>query len=139
MMASGIIRSGAHNEPLNAVLARLEAAVRPVFGGPLTYASLPWEQVDWSRFDIVGVDHYRAKRIEERYVEMLAPLLATGKPVVNTEFGNPSCVGGDEMSALSTGTARVQTEVLVRRLEAPTEAEISELAGLFDQYRAHYG
>ena len=38
-----------------------------------------------------------------------------------------------------TGTARVETEVLVRPLEAPTEAEISELAGLFDQYRAHYG
>jgi GNAT superfamily N-acetyltransferase len=38
-----------------------------------------------------------------------------------------------------TGTARVETEVLVRPLEAPTEAEITELAGLFDQYRAHYG
>ena len=101
MMASGIIRSGAHNQPLNAVLSRLEAAVRPVFGGPLTYASLPWEHVDWSRFDIVGVDHYRAKRIEDRYVEMLAPLLATGKPVVNTEFGNSSCAGGDDVSALS--------------------------------------
>ncbi|MDR3634971.1 MAG: hypothetical protein P4L84_14295 [Isosphaeraceae bacterium] len=102
MMASGAIRSGAHNQPLNTVLARLEAAVRPVFGGALTYASLPWEQVDWSRFDIVGVDHYRAARIKDRYVEMLAPLLATGKPVVITEFGNPSCEGGDEMSALST-------------------------------------
>lgn len=101
MMASGAIRSGAHNQPLNAVLARLEAAVRPVFGGPLTYASLPWEAVDWTRFDIVGVDHYRAARIKDRYVEMLAPLLATGKPVVDTEFGNPSCVGGDEISALS--------------------------------------
>ena len=38
-----------------------------------------------------------------------------------------------------TGTARVKAEVLVRPLEAPTEAEITELAGLFDQYRAHYG
>ena len=104
MMTSDTIRSGAHNAPLDAVLGRLEAAVRPVFAGPLTYASLPWEQVDWSRFDIVGVDHYRAKRIEDRYVEMLAPLLATGKPVVNTEFGNPSCVGGDEMSALSVSS-----------------------------------
>jgi GNAT superfamily N-acetyltransferase len=33
----------------------------------------------------------------------------------------------------------VESEVLVRPLEAPTEAEITELAGLFDQYRAHYG
>jgi GNAT superfamily N-acetyltransferase len=38
-----------------------------------------------------------------------------------------------------TGTARVDTEILVRLLEAPTEAEITELAGLFDLYRAHYG
>jgi len=38
-----------------------------------------------------------------------------------------------------TGTARVETEVLVRPLAAPTEAEINELAALFDQYRAHYG
>ncbi len=102
MAAGGIIRSGAHNQPLNAVLARLEAAIRPVFGGPLAYAALPWEQVDWSRFDVVGVDHYRAARIKDRYVEMLAPFLTTGKPVVITEFGNPSCEGGDEMSALST-------------------------------------
>lgn len=65
---------------------------------------VPWEQVDWSRFDIVGVDHYRAARIKDRYVAMLAPLLATGKPVVNTEFGNPSCAGGDDMSALSVSS-----------------------------------
>jgi GNAT superfamily N-acetyltransferase len=39
----------------------------------------------------------------------------------------------------STGTARVETEVQVRPLEAPTEAEIAELASLVDQYRAHYG
>jgi len=102
MRAGDIVRSGAHNQPLDAVLARLEAAVRPVFGGPLAYAALPWEQVDWSRFDVVAVDHYRAARIKDRYVEMLAPFLTTGKPVVITEFGNPSCEGGDEMSALST-------------------------------------
>ncbi len=72
MMAGDIVRSGAHNQPLDAALSRLEAAVRAVFGGPLTYASLPWEQVDWSRFDIVGVDHYRSARIKDRYVEMLA-------------------------------------------------------------------
>jgi hypothetical protein len=118
MMTSGMIRSGAHNQPLNAVLARLEAAVRPVFGGPLTYASLPWEQVDWSRFDIVGVDHYRAARIKDRYVEMLAPLLAAGKPVVDTEFGNPSCVGGDEMSALSTASNVNGISLLLHSLPA---------------------
>ena len=31
------------------------------------------------------------------------------------------------------------TEVRVRRLAEPTDAEVAELAGLFDAYRAHYG
>jgi GNAT superfamily N-acetyltransferase len=35
--------------------------------------------------------------------------------------------------------AGVQIEIRARPLEAPADNEISELAGLFDQYRAHYG
>jgi hypothetical protein len=57
---------GTHNEPLNAFI---------------------WEKVDWSVFDFIGVDHYREARIEDRYLEMLQPLFAHGKPVVVTEFG----------------------------------------------------
>jgi hypothetical protein len=48
---------------------------------------LPWEAVDWSLFDFVGVDHFRDARIKDRYVEMLEPLARYGKPVVVTEFG----------------------------------------------------
>ncbi len=80
-------KAGTHNAPLNAFLGRAVEAVRRVYHGPLSYASLVWEAVDWSRFDIVGVDHYRDPRINDRYVEMLASLFATGKPVVVTEFG----------------------------------------------------
>jgi len=82
------IMSGEQNAPLNAFLARAVAAVRKEFKGELTYHSLIWEKVDWSLFDYVGVDHYRAKDIEDRYVEMLKPLFDTGKPLVVTEFGN---------------------------------------------------
>jgi hypothetical protein len=82
------IMAGEHNGPLNAFLAKAVAAVRKEFKGRLTYHSLIWEKVDWSLFDCVGVDHYRAKDIEDRYVEMLKPLFDSGKPVVVTEFGN---------------------------------------------------
>ena len=85
------VRSGAHNRPLNAFLAEATGRVRRVFGGALTYASLPWETVDWSLFDLVGVDHYRDARIRERYVAMLEPLLGLGKPVVITEMGWGTC------------------------------------------------
>lgn len=49
---------------------------------------MAWEDVDWSRFDVVGVEHYRDARIEDRYVSMLRPALATGKPVEITEVGH---------------------------------------------------
>lgn len=81
------VEAGRHNAPLNAYLAQAVEAVRQVFGGPLSYASLPWEAVDWGLFDLIGVDHYREERVRERYVKMLQPLFALGKPVVVTEFG----------------------------------------------------
>ena len=89
--ATDAVRTGAHNRPLNAFLAEATERVRRVFGGPLTYASLPWETVDWSLFDFVGVDHYRDARIRERYTAMLEPLLGIGKPVVITEVGWGTC------------------------------------------------
>jgi hypothetical protein len=82
------VMSGEHNAPLNAFLARAVTAVKKEFKGELTYHSLIWERVDWSLFDYVGVDHYRAKDIEDKYVGMLKPLFETGKPVVVTEFGH---------------------------------------------------
>lgn len=97
------VKSGKHNKPLNEYLAGLNDEVRKVFHGSVTYASLIWEQVDWNIFDIVGVDHYWDERIKDRYLDMLNPLSAFGKPVVITEFGfsttNAPAVGG----ALSFG------------------------------------
>ncbi|WP_345575229.1 hypothetical protein [Nonomuraea rosea] len=49
-----------HNRPLNVFLAQASRAVRDVFSGRLTYASAPIEDVDWSLFDIVALDYYRA-------------------------------------------------------------------------------
>ncbi len=81
------IKAGGHNGPLNAFLAKAVGAAKSEFHGKLTYNSLIWEKVDWSLFDYVGIDHYRAKDIEETYVEMLKPSFDVGKPVVVTEFG----------------------------------------------------
>jgi hypothetical protein len=97
---------GGSNEPaerLNAFLGRASAAVRGVFGGPLTYASLIGEWVDWSRFDFVGVDHYRDARISDRYVQLLAPLLRERKPVVVTEVGMRAYQGAADSGTLGSG------------------------------------
>lgn len=98
------VKSGAGGQPLQAFLSDANGAVRRVFHGPLTYASLPVEQVDWSLFDIIGVDHYRVARNEDRYVGTLKPLFSHGKPVVNAEFGH-SPYQGDAADFLGLGVA----------------------------------
>jgi hypothetical protein len=81
------VKSGKHNKPLNDWLKKANTAVRDVFKGPVMYRSLVFEQVDWSNFDLIGVDHYWAEEIKDRYIDMVKPLLALGKPVINTGFG----------------------------------------------------
>jgi hypothetical protein len=97
------VKSGRHIEPLRAFLTQATESVRPVFQGPLTYAALPFEPVDWSLFDIVGIDHYRDDRVKANYVERLGPFLASGKPVVITEFGMRTYEGAESSGALGFG------------------------------------
>ena len=77
--------------------------VRRVFAGPLSYAALPFERIDWSRFDLVGVDHYRDDRVKDRYLEVLAPHVASGRPVVVTEVGMATYEGAAHRGFLGTG------------------------------------
>lgn len=81
------IKEGKHNQPLNDFLSKTAVEVRKVFSGPIMYRSLVWEQVDWSNFDFIGVDHYWAEKIEDQYIDMVKPLFTYGKPVINTGFG----------------------------------------------------
>lgn len=81
------LKSGKYNKPLNDYLSKVVKAVRQVYNGPITYASLPFEKVNWELFDIIGIDHYRATQINGQYADMLKPLIAQGKPVAVMEFG----------------------------------------------------
>jgi hypothetical protein len=88
---------------LSAFLAALVPKLRAEFAGPLVYASLTFEQVDWGPFDFVGVDHYREARTKDRYVDMLQSFLSTGKPVIITEFGMRTYGGAESSGALGFG------------------------------------
>ena len=66
------LRSSPYAGPLQAYLAEASQRVRPAFDGPLAYASIPFEVVDWSLFDVIGVDHYRNSKVEDhRYAETI--------------------------------------------------------------------
>lgn len=89
-----------YNERLNAFLRRALAAVRPLFGGRLTYTSGVWEDVDWRGFDVVGVDLYRDESNEATYVRDVRALHRFGKPVVITEFGCCTYRGADRRGGM---------------------------------------
>jgi hypothetical protein len=72
---------------INDFLARAVTMVRERFGGKVTYASIPFEGVDWTPFDIVSVDAHRTKEVAHIYQQGIRALVAQGKPVAITEFG----------------------------------------------------
>ena len=84
----------------NAFLRRAVAVVREQFAGPITYASGTWEAVDWSAFDIVGVDHYQDASNRRVYREELRPYFAHGRPVAVTEFGCCTYRGAADRGAM---------------------------------------
>ncbi|CAG7649126.1 hypothetical protein ACFQI7_26945 [Paenibacillus allorhizosphaerae] len=90
------IRTGAHNKPLQAFLAKASKDVRKVFRGEVTYASAPLETVDWSLFDYVGLDYYRDIRNQASYAGKLKSYAEWQKPVVITEFGCCTYQGAEQ-------------------------------------------
>jgi hypothetical protein len=108
----GGVRAGKHNKPLNDHLSRVVDSVRQVYQGPLTYASLPFEDVDWEPFDFIGVDHFRATRINDRYADMLKPLLAHGKPVAIMEFGCCTYQGAEDAGGQAFNIVDMKTLVM---------------------------
>ncbi|HEX2912010.1 MAG TPA: hypothetical protein VH186_14475 [Chloroflexia bacterium] len=86
---------------VNRFLARAVEVVRADFGGKVTYASMPFEGVDWTRFDIIGLDSYRTVEFAAQYREAMRAFVAQagGKPVAITEFGSASYRGAGDRGA----------------------------------------
>lgn len=80
-------------EAFAAFLPEAAATARRSFGGPISYASGPWEPVDWAPFDFVGVDAYRPTDMADH--------LAHGKPVAVTEFGTCPYRGAGELGGMA--------------------------------------
>jgi hypothetical protein len=72
---------------INDFLGKAAARVRERFGGKISYASIPFEGVDWTLFDFISVDAYRSIAVANRYRDGIRALVAQGKPVAITEFG----------------------------------------------------
>ena len=73
---------------VNDLLADAVRVVRERFAGKVSYASLPFEHVDWTPFDIVSTDAgYRSIEVADQYRASIRAFVAQGKPAAITEFG----------------------------------------------------
>ncbi|AQZ62082.1 unnamed protein product [[Actinomadura] parvosata subsp. kistnae] len=92
---------------VNAFLEDAVTVVRERFAGRITYAAIPFESVDWSPFDIVGVDLYRSAEIADRYRDGVRELVArSGKPVAITEVGCMTFRNAGDLGARGTEVVR---------------------------------
>ena len=94
------LAAGGAKERTVSLLAELAQASRREFAGRVSYASGIWEDIDWSGFDIVGVDAYRDAGNAHFYAEMLRREHRHGKPVSITEFGCCTYVGAGARGGL---------------------------------------
>ena len=126
---------------VNAFLGRAAAVVRARFGGPITYAAIPFEGVDWTPFDFIGLDNYRTAEIAGRFPAAMRAIVAQGKPVAITEFGASTDRGAGDLGARG-GEIIVWDKETARPLgldgdyirdEAEQERHVRELLEIFDE------
>ena len=133
--------SAAGYDPQERFYAFLDGALRAArqrFDGPLTYAAGTWEQVDWSRFDLVGVDAYRDAGNRAGYAEVLRAQVEHGRPVVVTETGCATFRGAADLGSLAwTAVDRGATPRRLKDFIVRDEAEqASELGAVLDLVEA---
>ena len=92
---------GPVQERLNDFLAEAAAAVRSRFGGRVTYASGPWEAVDWEPFDLVSIDAYRTAQNASTFRAHLREFCSHGKPVAVTEYGTCANRGAGDLGGMA--------------------------------------
>ncbi|MEV0584607.1 hypothetical protein [Nonomuraea sp. NPDC050310] len=126
-------------ERLNAFLRQAVAVVRERFAGPVTYAAIQLERVDWSLFDVLSMDLYRSADSAGRFADGVAQLVALGKPVAITEFGCATYRGaagdgarGLEVIEVDADRVPVRVNGVRERDEAGQAREVRELLELFE-------
>jgi hypothetical protein len=130
------------NRKLNRLLGRAAEVARSAFEGRITYGSGLWERVDWTPFDVVGLDYYRMSYNRSRYVENLRGFHRHGKPVVVVEFGCGAFDGAAEKGPSAHeiidygGPVPVIDERWTRNERVQAD-QLAELIGIYEAENVH--
>ncbi|SDI00592.1 hypothetical protein SAMN05421505_13024 [Sinosporangium album] len=125
---------------VNTFLARTATEVRERFGGPISYASLPFEGVDWAPFDMIATDAgYRDATTAHTFREGLRAQTSQSKPFAVTEFGCTTHRGAAELGGRGDSIiewderARPRLTTTVTRDEEEQAKYVRELLGIYDE------
>ncbi|MGI5244512.1 hypothetical protein [Dactylosporangium sp. CA-139066] len=131
--------------PARAAIARFLAealpAVRARFAGPVGYASLPFEAVDWAPFDIIASDAgYRDATNAAAFPQTLRAMVSQGKPYAATEFGCATHRGAADAAGTAAEPVRYdehgRAAALTAPLERDEEAQARYVVDLLRDYEA---
>ncbi|WP_027344243.1 hypothetical protein [Hamadaea tsunoensis] len=125
---------------INDFLGRALTVVRERFAGPVTYAAIQFERVDWTPFDILSMDLYRNSGVADQFAAGVRTLVAQGKPVAVTEFGSATFRGAGDLGARGLEVvehdpvtrAPVRLSGVYERDEPGQAAYVRELLEIFD-------
>lgn len=125
---------------MNAFLHDAAATVRERFHGKLTYASIQFEQVDWTPFDFMTFELIRSAEIADRFRDAVRTLAQGTKPLAITGFGTAAYRGaGDrggrvlEVVEYDPATqAPLRLNGIYERDEAGQAAYLGELLEIFE-------
>ncbi|MEU7619375.1 hypothetical protein AB0B27_25230 [Micromonospora rifamycinica] len=125
---------------INGFLRDAVTTVRERFRGRLTYASIQFEQVDWTPFDIVTYELIRSAEVADRFRDAVRTLARDPKPLAITGFGTAAYRGAGDRGGrvLEVVEYDPETGLPVRlngayeRDEAGQAAYLSELLEIFE-------
>lgn len=121
-------------------LAEAVPAVRDRFAGPVSYAAIPLEAVDWAPFDIIASDAgYRDATNAAAFPQTLAAAVGQGKPYAATEFGCCTFRGAADVAGASepvTYDQHGRAAKLTAELERDEEGQARYIVDLLRDYDA---
>ena len=126
---------------VNAFLNHAVTRVRERFGGLVSYASLPFEGVDWTPFDVIATDAgYRDTATAPHLGAGIRAQVSQGKPFAVTEFGCAAYRGAADQGARSGEIVEwgaharpVRLTSAVARDEEEQARYVRELLDIFDE------
>lgn len=124
---------------LDAFLARVITEVRARFDGPIGYASLAFEGVDWTPYDVIATDAgYRDATNADTFRDGLRARVAGGKPFGVTEFGCGTFRGAADLGGRGDSIVEWDDHARPVRLAAGTVRDEEEQAAYIREMLAVY-